>query len=149
MRWFTNRNIFTHFGLSESIVMGHGKQFDCKQFIEFCDEKGFILRFSSASYPQANGQAEAANKSILHGLHTRLLGAKGKWVEELPGVLWAHQTTYKLATRESPFSLTYGSEAVIPVSIPTFRMVNNEAQSNEEEHAHDLKKPRINELGGH
>ncbi|CAL1400690.1 unnamed protein product [Linum trigynum] len=64
---FTNKNIFTRFGLPEAIVTDHGNQFDCKQFIDFCDDKGVILHFSSMAYPQANGQAEAANKSILHG----------------------------------------------------------------------------------
>ncbi|CAL1359954.1 unnamed protein product [Linum trigynum] len=78
VRKFTTKNIFTRFGLPESIVADHGKQFDCRQFIEFCDESGVVLRFSFVAYPQANGQAEAANKSILHGLH-RLLEAKGRW----------------------------------------------------------------------
>ncbi|CAL1392604.1 unnamed protein product [Linum trigynum] len=115
VRKFTKKNIFTRFSLPESIVTDHGKQFDCKKFVEFCEDNGVVLRFSSVAYPQANGQAEAANKSILHGLHTRLAGAKGKWVEELPNVLWAHRKTYKTVTGETPFALTYGSEAVIPV----------------------------------
>ncbi|CAL1388560.1 unnamed protein product [Linum trigynum] len=53
-----------------------------------------------------------------------LTAAKGKWVEELPSVLWAHRTTFKVATGETPFALTYGSEAVLPVEmrVPTFRM---------------------------
>ncbi|CAL1355991.1 unnamed protein product [Linum trigynum] len=87
VRKFTTKNIFTRFSLPESIIADHGKQLDCHKFIEFCDESGVILRFSSVAYPQANGQAEAANKIILDGLHTRLLDAKGRWVEDLPGVL--------------------------------------------------------------
>ncbi|CAL1400208.1 unnamed protein product [Linum trigynum] len=132
VRKFTKKNIFTRFGLPESIVADHGKQFDCKKFVEFCDDNGVVLRFSSVAYPQANGQAEAANKSILHGLHTRLAGAKGRWVEELPSVLWAHRTTYKTATGETPFALTYGSEAVIPVEVntPSYRVGQYDPSSN-------------------
>ncbi|XP_073129012.1 uncharacterized protein [Henckelia pumila] len=34
-----------------------------------------------------------------------------------PSVLWAYRTTPHTATQESPFSLVYGSEAVLPVEI--------------------------------
>ncbi|XP_073129088.1 uncharacterized protein [Henckelia pumila] len=40
-----------------------------------------------------------------------------KQVEEVPGVLWSYRTTPRTATGETPFSLVYGSEAVIPVEI--------------------------------
>ena len=39
------------------------------------------------------------------------------WVEELPSVLWAYRTTVRTPTKETPFKLTYGTEAVIPVEI--------------------------------
>ncbi|XP_057740095.1 uncharacterized protein LOC130957241 [Arachis stenosperma] len=64
-----------------------------------------------------NGQAEAANKVILAGLKRRLQNAKGAWAEELPQVLWAYRTTPHSTTKESPFRLTYGTEAMIPVEI--------------------------------
>ena len=44
-------------------------------------------------------------------------GAKGRWAEELPKVLWAYQTTPKRSTGETLFSLTYGVEAVIPTEV--------------------------------
>ena len=66
---------------------------------------------------QGNGQAEATNKAILSGLKKRLDGAKGRWADELPGVLWAYRTTPRRSTGETPFSLAYGAEAVIPAEI--------------------------------
>ena len=68
-------------------------------------------------HPYTNRQAEAANKSILHGLQKKLDEAKGKWAEELHGVLWALHTTTKAATGETPFMLAYGSEAILPVEV--------------------------------
>ena len=53
----------------------------------------------------------------MNGLKKRLEGAKGRWTEELPNVLWAYRTTPRRSTGEIPFSLTYGTEAVIPVEI--------------------------------
>ena len=43
--------------------------------------------------------------------------AKGAWLEELPNVLWAYRTTARTQTGETPFRLTYGTEAVIPVEV--------------------------------
>ena len=42
---------------------------------------------------------------------------KGKWVEYLPEVLWAHKTTYKSTTQETPFALAFGTKAVAPVKV--------------------------------
>ena len=41
--------------------------------------------------------------------------AKGKWVKELPHVLWTYRTMPRRSTGETPFSMTYGAEAVIPL----------------------------------
>lgn len=57
------------------------------------------------------------NKMIINGLKKRLEGAKGNWVEELPNVLWAYQTTLRRSTGETPFSMTYGTEAIILVEV--------------------------------
>ncbi|XP_074288566.1 uncharacterized protein LOC141613720 [Silene latifolia] len=56
-------------------------------------------------------------------LHQKLEEIGGKWAEELPLVLWADKTTPKVATGQTPFSLVFGAEAVIPseVRVPTHR----------------------------
>ena len=48
-------------------------------------------------------------------LKKRLDDAKGKWVEELPHVLWTYRITPRRSIGETPFSMTYGTEAVIPL----------------------------------
>src|ERR1044072_6107168 len=75
------------------------------------------MRFASVEHPQSNGQAEAANKTILNGLRTRLEKAKGKWPEELPVVAWSYNTTVHTCTGETPYKLTYGADAMLPVEI--------------------------------
>ena len=44
-------------------------------------------------------------------------------MEELLHVLWTYQTTHRRSTGETPFSMTYGVEAVIPLEtgFPTLR----------------------------
>ena len=60
---------------------------------------------------------------IVNKLKKRLDDAKEKWVEELPHILWTYRTTPRRSIGETPFSMTYGVEAVIPLEtkFPTLR----------------------------
>ena len=66
-------------------------------------------------------------------LKKRLDDAKGKWVEELSHVLWTYKTTPRRSIRETPFSMSYGAEAVIPLEIgfPTLRTNSFTPSSND------------------
>ena len=59
----------------------------------------------------------------MSGLKKRLDDVKGKRVEKLPYVFWTYQTTPCKSTDETPFSITYRAEAVIPLKtgFPTLR----------------------------
>ena len=104
-------------------ILDNGLQFDSKAFRKYCSDLGIKNRYSTPAYLQGNGQAEAVNKVIVNGLKKRLDDAKERWVEELPHVLWKYRTTPRKSTGETPFSMTYGAEAVIPLenSFPTMR----------------------------
>ncbi|GJW05122.1 reverse transcriptase domain-containing protein [Tanacetum coccineum] len=55
-------------------------------------------------------------------------------MEEISHVLWAHRTMIKSSNGETPFSLTYRTEAVIPVEIgmPTLRTAEVDVIKNDE-----------------
>ena len=84
---------------------------------------GINNRYSTPAYPQENWQAKAVNKVIMNGLKKRLDYVNGKWVEELPHVLWTYRITPRRSTGDTLFSMTYGDEAVIPLKngFPTLR----------------------------
>ena len=84
---------------------------------------GITNKYSTPAYPQGNRQAEAINKVIVNGIKKMLDDAKGKWVEELPHILWTYRTTHRRSTGETLFSMTYGAEAVIPLEtgFPTLK----------------------------
>ena len=65
-------------------------------------------------------------------IKTQLEGAKGLWSKELLNVLWAYKTTARTPTGETPFRLTFGTEAVIPVKIglTNFRTCTYNYESN-------------------
>ena len=94
---------------------------------------GITNRYSTLAYPQGNGQAKTVNKLIVNGLKKRLDDAKGKWVDELPHVLWTYRTTLHRSTGETPFSMTYGAEVVIPLEtgFPMLRTSSFTPDSND------------------
>ena len=74
-----------------------------------------MLSFSTPRYPQVNGQAESTNKTIINTLKKHLEAEKNEWAEKLPEILWSYRMTPRRSIGETPFSLVYGSEAVIPI----------------------------------
>ena len=114
---FIWKNIVTRFGVLESLMLDNRLQFNSKAFRKYCDDLGIKNRYSTLAYPQSNVQAKVTNKAIMNGLKKRLKGAKGRWIKKLPNILWAYQTTPRISTGETPYSLTYGAKAVIPVEI--------------------------------
>ena len=130
---FIWKNIVFRFGIPRSIVSDKGPQFDSRVYRDFCQELKIKNLYSTPQYPQSNGQAEASNQTLLTALKKRLDSAKRKWVEELPGVLWAYRTTAWKPIDISPFTLAYGMEAVIPteVGLPTIRADTPDSENAE------------------
>ena len=98
-------------------MFDNGPQFDSRVYQNFCQELKIKNLYSTPQYPQSNGLEEASNKTLLIALKKRLDSTKGKWVDELPGVLWAYRTTTHKPTGIFPFAITYGMEAIIPTKI--------------------------------
>ncbi|GKA97158.1 reverse transcriptase domain-containing protein [Tanacetum coccineum] len=120
-------NIVCRFGFLGEIISDNKNQFRDNPFKDWCEKLCIHQCFASVKYPPANGLVESENRSLGKGIKARL--------EEISHVLQAHRTMIKSSNVEKPFSLTYGTEAVIPVEIgmPTLRTLevnmikNNEA----------------------
>ena len=114
---FVWKNIVTWFGIPHTLISDNGLQFDSKAFRRYCYDLSITNRYSTPAYPQGNGQAEAVNKVIVSGSKKRLDDTKEKWVEELPHILWTYWTIPCRSTRETLFSMTYGTKVVIPLRL--------------------------------
>ena len=70
---------------------------------------------------------------MLKIIKTWLEGAKGIWPEKVTSILWAYRTTTRMPTGKTPFWLTYGSKAVIPVEIglTSYRVDNHDGRKND------------------
>nr|GEY19856.1 reverse transcriptase domain-containing protein [Tanacetum cinerariifolium] len=113
----------------------NGKQFADNPFKDWCDKLNITQRFASVKHPQSNRLVERANRSLGEGIKARLGERNKNWVEELPHVLWAHRTMINSSHGDTPFSLTYETETVIPAEIemPTYRTAAVDVVNNDEE----------------
>lgn len=114
---FVWNNIICRFSIPRAIILDNDSQFNNQGFRSFCLGLRIRNQFSSPRHHQANGQTEVTNRTLLKSINVRLEGAKGTWSEELPSVLWAYQTIARTLIGETPFNLTYGTEAIIPVKV--------------------------------
>nr|GEW04555.1 reverse transcriptase domain-containing protein [Tanacetum cinerariifolium] len=89
---------------------------------------------------EVNGRVEVTNRDIVKGMERRLGKTHQGWMDELPHVLWTHKTTSKSSNDETPFSLVYGSEAVVPIeiSMETKRIKEFKVKTNEKRRREDL-----------
>ncbi|KAM1612240.1 hypothetical protein ACFX1Z_000930 [Malus domestica] len=132
---FVWKNILCIFGIPNAIITDNGRQFDNNKFRMFCSKFNINLCFASPAHPQSNGQVEAINKIIKQTLKTNLDNAKGCWPEFVPQVLWSYRTSYRTSIGETPFSLAFGTEAVVPVKLEqaTFRVQNYVQSENDKQ----------------
>ncbi|XP_017237355.1 uncharacterized protein LOC108210538 [Daucus carota subsp. sativus] len=129
---FVKEHIVTRFGIPVILVSDNGTQFVGKKFTKYLSDLGIKHRKASVCHPQSNGQVEVTNRIIVRGLEKRLQGLKKKWPEELSSVLWSYRTTARSSTQETPFKLSYGTEALLPVEIgsPSHRLLQFDEESN-------------------
>jgi hypothetical protein len=131
-------DILHRFGFPNTIITDLGSNFMANQFWEFYENACIEVKYVSVAHPRANGQVERANGMIIDGLKKRLYDANskkgGKWIHELPHIVWGLGTQPSKATGQMPFFLVYGSEAILPADVmwksPRVEMYN-EGEANE------------------
>ncbi|KAL2230799.1 UNVERIFIED_CONTAM: hypothetical protein Sindi_1674300 [Sesamum indicum] len=136
---FIWKNIFCRFDLPRILISDNDTQFQERKITEWCKGLKIAQHFTAVANPQANGQMEVTNRTILQHLKTRLEN-KGSCVDELPGVLWAYRTTPRTAIGETPFCLVYGTEAIIPAEIgeESQRVAMYDFETNQQDRSFDL-----------
>ena len=89
-------DIIYQFGIPNCIT-DHRTNFTKKKFLDFSDGYGIRIDWASVKHPRTNDQVERANGMVLQGLKphifNRLNKYIGRWVAEVPAILWSLRTT--------------------------------------------------------
>ena len=71
---------------------------------------------SSPYRPQANGAVEASNTNVKNILAKTVVTYKD-WAKKLSFALWGYRTSIRAPTGATPYSLVYGSEAMLLIEV--------------------------------
>jgi transposase InsO family protein len=90
------QDIIFRFGIPNSIITDLGSNFTSSEFFDFYEQWSIQIKYASVAHPRANGQVERANGMILEALRKKVFDKNekfaGKWIRELPYVVWSLRT---------------------------------------------------------
>ncbi|KAJ1699738.1 hypothetical protein LUZ63_008250 [Rhynchospora breviuscula] len=123
VKFFTTQVIY-RYGNPRKIISDNGTAFKNAKIAEFSEKHKIEWRYSSIYNPRANGLAETFNKVLIKILRKTVGINHRNWHEKLPEALWAYRITYRTPTQATPYSLVYGTEAVLPIEVelPSLRV---------------------------
>ena len=114
-------SIITHwvcqYGAMETIISD--REFSSNLFLEMCKALHIERAMTTSNYPQCNGLAENANKTILTAIRCILSDTEnsGEWDEITPFLELAMNSSKSASTGFTPFKMVYASEATLPVHL--------------------------------
>ena len=101
--------------MPKEILSDNRLEFSNKTVKEFCDQYGITQHFASSYHPQTNGLVERVNRTIADTI-AKVSTETGKpWDKCIPDALFAVRTNLQSTTGQTPFYLTYGREARMPI----------------------------------
>ena len=121
---FIRHNLICRYGVPERIITDNGKNLNNNMIPQLCKQFKLQHHNSSPYRSKMNGAVEAANKNIKKTVQKMTVTYK-YWHEMLPFALHGYLTSARTSTGETPYSLVYGMEAVLPieVQIPSLRIL--------------------------
>ncbi|XP_062541324.1 uncharacterized protein K02A2.6-like [Armigeres subalbatus] len=99
---------FTRFGVPEVLRSDNGPQFISECFKSFCKEFGITQQKTTPYWPQANGEVERMNNTILKRLRISQETNKDGWKWDLRSFLLMYNSTPHSTTGIAPSALMFG-----------------------------------------
>src|SRR5437762_3201173 len=111
---FIYEGIICKHGCPKIILLDRGTHFRNKLVEELCEKFKIKHKLSSSYHPQTNGLVERFNQTLCESL-AKVSERENQWDEYLEQVLFAYRTTKHATTKKTPFFMTYGREAILPI----------------------------------
>src|SRR5216117_2346329 len=111
---FIYEGIICRHGCPKIILSDRGTHFRNKLVEELCEKFEIKHKLSAPYHPQTNGLVERFNRTLCESL-AKVSEKENQWDEHIEQVLFAYRTTKHATTKKTPFFMTYGREAILPI----------------------------------
>ncbi|GJW12533.1 reverse transcriptase domain-containing protein [Tanacetum coccineum] len=98
--------VVCRFGVPRTISSKEEKHFREGIFADLCKRLKVTESFSPVT----------EHMEIMNHIKKQLTRSQQGWVDDLAQVLWVHRTLLRNSQKVTPFNLTYGSKAIIPIA---------------------------------
>ena len=112
---FLWENICTQYGIPEQVITDQGTAYTSEKWKRTVQKWGINHTPTTAANPQANGQVERFNQTLVKMLRKKLGVRKDKWAMHLPAVLMDYRASVQATTECTPSELLYGYRMRLPI----------------------------------
>ena len=112
---FLYEEIICRHGCPQRILSDRGTHFNNKMVTGLMEKFNIKHLLSTPYHPQTNGLVERFNRTLCEAL-AKLSEYEDEWDLHISPVLFAYRTAQHSTTKVTPFLLTYGREAISPLT---------------------------------
>ena len=106
-------------GIPCKIITDRGTQFESVLWEDVMQQLGTRTAIATTHHPQTNGLTERANRTLLSLIRKVCCEQKEKWVEALPLLEFAYNSSRHRVIGMSPFEVNQGSNPRVPAALLT------------------------------
>ena len=104
-------------GIPETLHSDQGRQFEADIMQRLCVLLDIKKTRTSPYNPKSDGMVERFNRTLIDQLAKTLLSCDGEWDDYLKHVAFSYNTSVHASTGYTPYYLTHGREARVPVNV--------------------------------